>query len=193
MDQVKIGEFLRELRKEKELSQEQLAEKFNVSSRSVSRWENANTMPDISIIIELADFYEVDVREILNGERKSENMDKDMKETLNLVADYTNAEKEKLMKDIITMTAASATFFGILGVIVVFHLSRINSMFDTFGVFCSTLGLVYSVMAVLKLMQYNGKVSKKVHKKIVIGLIIAGAVIFAFSILAIMFSIGVFG
>ena len=46
IDQVKIGSFLKELRKEKELTQEQLAEKFGVSSRSVSRWENGNTRPE---------------------------------------------------------------------------------------------------------------------------------------------------
>ena len=45
MDQIRIGAFLKQLRKEKDLSQEQLAERFNVSSRSVSRWENGNTMP----------------------------------------------------------------------------------------------------------------------------------------------------
>lgn len=44
IDQIKIGLFLRELRKEKELTQEQMTEKFGVSSRSVSRWENGNTM-----------------------------------------------------------------------------------------------------------------------------------------------------
>ncbi|MBE5882306.1 MAG: helix-turn-helix transcriptional regulator, partial [Lachnospiraceae bacterium] len=71
MDQKKIGLFLRELRNEQNLSQEQLAEEFGVSSRSISRWENGNTMPDISIIIELADFYDVDIREIIRGERKS--------------------------------------------------------------------------------------------------------------------------
>ena len=98
MDQTKIGSFLKELRKEKNLSQEELAERFNVSSRSISRWENGNTMPDISIIIELADFYDVDIRELLNGERKSENMKEELKETLTMVADYTNAEKEKLSK-----------------------------------------------------------------------------------------------
>ena len=47
MDQMKIGAYLKELRKEKNLTQEQMAEKFGVSQRSVSRWENGNTMPDI--------------------------------------------------------------------------------------------------------------------------------------------------
>ena len=90
MDQMKIGTYLKELRKEKNLTQEQIAEKFGVSQRSVSRWENGNTMPDISVLIELADFYGVDLREILNGERKADNMDTDLKETLLMLANYTN-------------------------------------------------------------------------------------------------------
>ena len=60
IDQMKIGAFLRDLRKEKGLTQEELAEKFGVSSRSVSRWENGNTMPELGVLVELAEFYEVD-------------------------------------------------------------------------------------------------------------------------------------
>lgn len=61
MDQKKIGVFLKELRKEKELTQEQLAEIVQVSNRTVSRWENGNNMPDLDILIELSDFYEVEL------------------------------------------------------------------------------------------------------------------------------------
>lgn len=50
MDQKKIGGFLKELRKEKGVTQEQLAEQFSVSSRTVSRWENGNNMPDLDIL-----------------------------------------------------------------------------------------------------------------------------------------------
>lgn len=50
VDRIKIGSFLRELRNEKGLTQEELAEKFDVSSRSVSRWENGNTMPELGIL-----------------------------------------------------------------------------------------------------------------------------------------------
>ena len=98
IDQIKIGGFLRELRKEKELTQEQLAEKFGVSSRSVSRWENGNTMPELGILVELADYYEVDIKEIIDGERKSENMKKEEKETLRKVADYAEVEKKLVVK-----------------------------------------------------------------------------------------------
>ena len=62
MDQQKIGSFLKELRKEKNLTQEQLAEALNVSGRTVSRWETGSNMPDLSILVELADFYDVDIR-----------------------------------------------------------------------------------------------------------------------------------
>ena len=82
MNQIKIGEFLKELRKEKGLTQEQFAEQFNVSRRSVSRWETGNNMPDLDTLIEMADYYEIDLRELLDGERKSEKMNEELKETV---------------------------------------------------------------------------------------------------------------
>lgn len=97
MDQKKVGSFLRELRKEKQLTQEQLAEWFGVTSRSVSRWETGSNMPDLSILVELADFYDVDIRDIIDGERKGEDMNKEEKERLQLVADYAETEKNTLL------------------------------------------------------------------------------------------------
>ena len=97
MDQKKSGSFLRELRKEKQLTQEQLAERFGVTSRSVSRWETGSNMPDLSILVELADFYDVDIRDIIDGERKGEDMNKEEKERLQLVADYAETEKNTLL------------------------------------------------------------------------------------------------
>ena len=57
MDQKKIGSLLKELRKEKGLTQEQLAEHFLVSTRSVSRWENGINMPELSLLVEIAYFH----------------------------------------------------------------------------------------------------------------------------------------
>lgn len=113
IDQIKIGSFLRELRKEKELTQEQLAEKFGVSSRSVSRWENGNTMPELSILVELADYYEVDIKEIIDGERKSESMEKEEKETLKKVADYAEAEKKLVVKRRCIVTFVGTLMFAL--------------------------------------------------------------------------------
>lgn len=94
MNQQKIGRFLKSLRKEKGLTQEQLAERFSVSSRTVSRWETGSNMPDVGMLVELADFYDVDIRQIIAGERKSENMDPETRDTLKQVAEYATA-KEK--------------------------------------------------------------------------------------------------
>ena len=97
MDQKNVGSFLRELRKEKQLTQEQLAERFGVTNRSVSRWETGSNMPDLSILVELADFYDVDIRDIIDGERKGEYVNNEEKERLQLVADYAENEKNTLL------------------------------------------------------------------------------------------------
>ena len=113
IDQIRIGGFLRDLRKEKELTQEQLAEKFGVSSRSVSRWENGNTMPELGILVELADYYEVDIKEIIDGERKSERMEKEEKETLHKVADYAEAEKKLVVRRRCIVTFVGTLMFAL--------------------------------------------------------------------------------
>lgn len=193
MDQVKIGALLRVLRKEKNLSQEQLAERFNVSSRSVSRWENGNTMPDISLLIELADFYEIKIRDLLSGERKLETMNENMKETLVMVADYTNAEKEKLTKSLFAMTAASAAAFGLLAVIVVFHLYRVSDFFDAMAVFLTVIGLIYSVTCHVRMKQLTGKMDKQKHRKFVIAAVLACVGFGILAILMILFAVGALG
>ena len=108
MNQKKTGEFLKQLRKEKGLTQEQLAEQFYVSGRTVSRWETGSNMPDLGILVELADFYDVDIREIIDGERKSEKMDIETKDTLKKVAEYTAEEKKNLKKRMAILMVGTA-------------------------------------------------------------------------------------
>ena len=97
MNLEKTGSMLKDLRKEKGMTQEQLGEKFGVSRRTVSRWETGSNMPDLDVLIDLSDFYEVDLREILSGERKSEKMNEEMKETVLQVAEYGNEDKARLL------------------------------------------------------------------------------------------------
>ena len=83
MDTKKIGEFLKVLRKERGLTQEQLAEILLVSGRTISRWETGTNMPDLSILIKWQSSNNVEVKEILDGERKSERYgSKELKETI---------------------------------------------------------------------------------------------------------------
>ena len=113
MDQKKIGLFLKTLRKEKDMTQEQIAEVFNVSRRTVTRWETGVNMPDLDILVEIADYYDVDLRELFDGERKSEKMNEEMKETVLKAAEYGNDQKEKMAK-------VTLTYFvlGMVGLII---------------------------------------------------------------------------
>ncbi|MBQ3141268.1 MAG: helix-turn-helix transcriptional regulator [Clostridia bacterium] len=92
MDQIKIGLFLKQLRKEKNLTQEDLAERLNVSNRTVSRWETGSNMPDIGMLVTIAEFYSVSIPEIISGERKSETMNQETKDTAIAMAQYSQNE-----------------------------------------------------------------------------------------------------
>lgn len=71
MDQIKIGKFIAECRKEKNLTQMQLAEKLNITDRAISKWECGKAMPDTSIMLELCDILGINVNELLCGEKIS--------------------------------------------------------------------------------------------------------------------------
>ena len=131
MGQIKIGEFLKELRKEKRLTQEQLAEQFNVSRRSVSRWETGKNMPDICLLVEIAEFYDTSIPEIINGERKSEKMNEEVKELAETMSNYAGAEKESILKNI-----RGLSLIGLLALMVYFLL-------DVTGVFENNYLLEY--------------------------------------------------
>ena len=69
MNQEKIGKFISELRKEKNMTQEQLAEKLGISNKSVSRWENGKTMPDYSLLSDICNEFDITINELLSGEK----------------------------------------------------------------------------------------------------------------------------
>ena len=166
MDQIKIGAFLKELRKEHELSQEQLAERFNVSSRSVSRWENGNTMPDISIMIELADYYDIDIRDLLRGERKSEKMEENLKETLVMVADYTEADKEKLLNKV--YVCGQGTLIVSILLMILFFLGFYIDLGVVLTPFLLILACgIFAINTMLTGLQLKGRMSKKRNKKLI--------------------------
>ena len=77
MDQLKIGKFIAECRKQKKLTQLQLADKLGITDKAISKWERGIAMPDASIMLELCDILCISVNELLNGERISmENSNK---------------------------------------------------------------------------------------------------------------------
>lgn len=128
IDQVKIGNFLKELRKEKGKTQEEIAEMFGISSRSVSRWENGNTMPDLGFLVELADYYNVDIREIIDGERKSEIMEREEKETLLKLADYADKQKKQAILRAVIVFSLEWICCGYTIAVMIFSLQSENHM-----------------------------------------------------------------
>lgn len=69
MDTQKIGRFLKELRKNNNMTQEQLGDKIGVTNKTISRWETGNYLPPVENLKQLSDLYQVSINEILAGER----------------------------------------------------------------------------------------------------------------------------
>ena len=69
MDQIKIGKFITELRKQQNMTQSDLAKKLNISNRAVSKWETGKSLPDPGIMQELCSYLGINVNELLSGER----------------------------------------------------------------------------------------------------------------------------
>ena len=164
MDQTKIGKFIKELRKEKGLTQEQLAEQLHTSRRTVSRWETGSNLPDLDVLIEMADYYEVELREILDGERKSEKMDKDLKETVLKVADYSNEEKQRITRRMHWL------FIGGLIAAIVYMILLFTDHADNFwGGLCQGITFGMMIVGVIMTSKYAAKVRaykmKMLHKE----------------------------
>ena len=69
MDNIKVGKFITECRKNKNLTQAQLAEKLNITDRAISKWETGKAMPDSDIMLDLCNILEINVNELLCGEK----------------------------------------------------------------------------------------------------------------------------
>lgn len=157
MDQKKTGIFLRGLRKEKNLTQEQLAEMFGVTNRSVSRWENGVNMPDFDLVIEIAKYFDVSIEEFLDGERKMEIVDKKTEETMRKVADYENEEKIRVLKKMFRIFLAALVAFCVYGFIDIQGLAS-TGVYEKVADF--SLGLVLGALltGVLFTSRYGAKV-----------------------------------
>lgn len=91
MNQEKIGKFIAECRKQNNMTQEQLAERLNITAKAISKWEAGRGMPDSSIMLNLCDELKISVNELLNGEKvTTKSFDKTIIESI--------SENEKKIK-----------------------------------------------------------------------------------------------
>ena len=103
MDQVKIGKFIAECRKNKKLTQVDLAEKLNITDRAVSKWETGRSLPDASLILDLCKELGINVNELLSGEmiemnNYNENVEKNL---LDMVKQKEENDKRLLRMEIL--------------------------------------------------------------------------------------------
>lgn len=123
MDQIKIGRFIAQCRKEKGLTQMQLAEKLGLTDRDVSKWENGKAMPDSSIMLELCKELGITVNDLLNGEVTEMKDYKEIyeKNLLEMVRQKEESDKRWLRFEI---------FVGIICIVVFFALTIIASLVE---------------------------------------------------------------
>ena len=116
MDQIKIGKFISDLRKEKGLTQAQLSEKLGITDRAVSKWETGRSMPDASIMLELCEILGISVNELLSGEVLEMNNynEKVEKILLEIVKQKEEADKRLLKMEIVIGPLISIVFFVLI-------------------------------------------------------------------------------
>lgn len=116
MDQIKIGKFIQEKRKEKNITQSELAEKLNISDRAISKWENGNCLPDAGNMPILCDILDITINDLFSGE-KVDMKDNEKKYEENLL-EMTRLKEEKdkqlLALEWVIGGIAIVTFFTLL-------------------------------------------------------------------------------
>ncbi|MDD5922492.1 MAG: helix-turn-helix transcriptional regulator [Eubacteriales bacterium] len=174
MDQVKVGSFLKELRKEKNLTQENLAEQLNVSGRTISRWETGSNMPDIGMLVEIADFYGVSIPEIINGERKSENMNQETRVAAAAMAEYSRNEVKN------SRQMAAGTLLSAFGLFVIVSALTVFPNESSWGSIYAVLGSIFLIIGVSFLLR-KWIAKRKVRVLTIIGCMILLLAVFSVS------------
>ena len=115
MNQEKIGKFISKVRKEKQLTQKQLAEELGITDRAISKWENGKSMPDLSLLKPLCQILDISINELLEGECGLNNQ-KEEKLEENIFNAINYSKKKQDVTEIIFYLFI--LFFGILIIII---------------------------------------------------------------------------
>lgn len=118
MTSKECGNFISELRKEKELTQKELAEKINVSDKAISRWETGKGYPDVTSLVSLSEYFGVSVNELLAGKRLTAE---DIKETAdeNLISVFEQVQKNKKQQNLQVAVYTSVLIVVLLPVLII--------------------------------------------------------------------------
>ena len=144
MDQEKIGKFIAKCRKENNLTQEQLGEKLGVTSKSISRWENGKTMPDLSLFKPLCKELNITLNDLMSGEKvKEKDYQEKLEENIISTIDYSNKKIENRNNFI-------GLIFVTFGVLISITAVAIFPSESSWGSIYSVLGAIISLIGVSK-------------------------------------------
>lgn len=165
MEQVKIGKFIAECRKNKNMTQAQLAEKLNITDRAISKWETGKGMPDSSIMLELCDELDITVNELLSGEMISMNeYNKKAEENLLELKKIDESKNKMLLQSEIVIGLLSAMAF--LGVVILTNILVENQTYISIIGICSFIIFFIGISFALKIETIAGYYEcKKCHHK----------------------------
>ncbi|MBP3568487.1 MAG: helix-turn-helix domain-containing protein [Lachnospiraceae bacterium] len=128
MNQIKIGLFIANLRKEQEMTQKQLAERIGVSDKTISKWECGNGLPELSSIPILCEVLDINMNELLSGERLAEEVySKKAEENMMTLMKETTEQKKKNKSALLTI------LLGILALVAAFLLGNIHILMQGFS------------------------------------------------------------
>ncbi len=116
MDQIKIGKFIANRRKEQNLTQMQLAEKLSITDRAISKWERGKSLPDSSIMLELCNVLGISVNDLLCGEVVAmDNYNKELENNLiEMIKQKEQADKRLLSAEVFTGITATLVLFALI-------------------------------------------------------------------------------
>ena len=143
MNQEKIGKFILECRKNKKLTQSELAEKLGVNDKSISNWENGRNMPDLSLFKPLCEILDISINDLISGEKISEDKYQEkLEENIISTIDYTN--KKVLEKNnIINIIFISFGIILAISAMTIFPSeSSWGSIYSIFGALLSLIGVL---------------------------------------------------
>lgn len=127
MDQIKIGKFIQEKRKEKKLTQSEFAEKLNITDRAVSKWENGVCMPDVGTIPEICKILNITINDLFSGEVVDMKNNEKMLEQnlLEMTRQKEERDKQLLTLEIFIGIVSTVVLLGSILLVGIFELSKI--------------------------------------------------------------------
>lgn len=148
MNQVKVGKFIAQCRKNKNMTQAQLAEKLNITDRAISKWETGKGMPDSSIMLELCAELDISVNELLSGEViKMENYNLKAEENLlELKKQKEDNDRRMLKLELIIGHISSLSFIVLIFIVAFIEMPLIVRILLTiFGSIVFIIGIANAV------------------------------------------------